>query len=69
MVIKGSMTVKEILKNPKCRAVLNKHFPGLINSPKIKLAGELTVQQVLVKAKGVVPAEKIEAILKDFKKI
>ncbi len=69
MEIKGSMTVKELLKNPKCCAVLNKHLPGIVNHPKVKLAGSLTIQQVLVNAKGIVPAEKVEAILRDLKKI
>ena len=69
MKLQGKMTIGELLDNPQSQAVLKRHLPKLVNHPMIGLARRLTVQEVLLEAKGHIPAKKIEAIIKDLEKL
>lgn len=66
----GKIRVKDLLANPKARALLNQEFPKLMNSPLVGYAGEMTLQQVLSYAGyGSIPKAKIDAVLKQLEKL
>ena len=60
----GSITVKEVLKHPDAKALLYEELPDLMRSPLVKMAGGMTLNQVLTFNKGVVPQKKVDALLK-----
>ena len=64
-----NITVGEILKNPKAKAILAREFPTLINTPIVKLSQHLRLRQVLQYAKGKVPQDKIQRIVKELEEI
>lgn len=63
----GTITVKEILSIPGAKKILVQELPQLMNSPLVKMALGMRLNQVLTHAKGNVTPEKIENILKQLK--
>ena len=63
------ITLGELLANPAAKAVLAREFPGMVNSPLIKLYSRKSVAQVLKLAQGKVPAEKLNRIIDELKKL
>ena len=64
-----NITVGELLQNPKAKAVLAREFPTLINTPIVKLYRQMPLRQVMQYAKGKVPQEKIQRIIKELEEI
>ena len=64
-----NITVDELLKNSDAKAILSSEFPTLINSPMVKLYKNMSLKKVLTYAKGNVPDEKIQRIIKELENI
>lgn len=64
-----NITVDELLENQKAKAILSREFPTLINSPMVKLYKNLSLKKVLSYAKGNVPEEKLQRIIKELENI
>ena len=64
-----NITVDELLKNSNAKAILSREFPTLINSPMVKLYKNMSLKKVLTYAKGNVPDEKIQRIIKELENI
>lgn len=62
----GQITVSEISRDPRAYALLNREFPQIVQSPLFRLAGGMTLQQVLTFAKGSIPQEKIDSLLEQL---
>ena len=62
----GQITVSEISRDPRAYALLNREFPQIVQSPLFRLAGGMTLQQVLALAKGSIPQEKIDSLLEQL---
>lgn len=62
----GQITVSEISRDPRAYALLNREFPQIVQSPLFRLAGGMTLQQVLTFAKGNIPQEKIDSLLEQL---
>ena len=62
----GQITVSEISRDPRAYALLNREFPHIVQSPLFRLAGGMTLQQVLTFAKGNIPQEKIDSLLEQL---
>ena len=48
----GQITVGEVLSNPNARALLQREYPALLNHPMLGMARGMTLNQVLVMARG-----------------
>lgn len=62
----GQITVSEISRDPRAYALLNREFPQIVQSPLFRLAGGMTLQQVLAFAKESIPQEKIDSLLEQL---
>lgn len=65
----GNITVREILSNKQAKALLERELPEIMCSPLIALASSMRLNQVLSFAGGKIPAQKIEELLEQLKKI
>lgn len=59
-------TIGEILDAPAAKAVVDKHLPGVLADPKIKMARPLTLKGLQRFAKDKVSDSALSAIDKDF---
>lgn len=64
----GTITVGEMLKNPSARKLFQQLSPISINSPIIRSAHAMTLNELLRKAKAWVPQERMNEILEALKK-
>ena len=62
-------TLKDLLANPKAKAVLDKHFPGFANNPQLQMAMGMTLKQVAPFSRGAITDEKLKAVEVDLKAI
>ena len=62
----GQLSVSEIPREPRAYALLNREFPQIAQSPLFRLAGGMTLQQVLSFAKGTAMQEKLDSLLKQL---
>lgn len=65
----GQITVGELLSNPRARAVIQREFPNMLNSPMVGLAKNMTLNNVLNYARDIIPQQRINAILNEFSRI
>lgn len=54
----------ELMKHKEAAALLKKSFPEWANSPLLRMASNMTLDEVIRVAGKRVPAEKIETVLK-----
>lgn len=64
----GKITVGELLKNPNARALFHKLSPISINSPIIRAANRMTLNELIRKAHSWMPEEQINQILEELKR-
>lgn len=64
-----NITVGQLLSNPKAKSIMAREFPTLINTPIVKLYSNKSLKQVLSLAKGKVPQDKIQRIIKELEMI
>jgi len=69
MAVTINSTLKELLADPKAKAVLEKHFPGFSNNPQLQMAMGMTLKQIQPFSRGVITDEKLKAVEADLKKI
>lgn len=65
----GNITIRQILRVPQARELLQTELPQLAKSPLIRLASGMTLNQVLTRAKGYLPPEKLQSLLEQLKSI
>lgn len=63
----GKITVGQLLKVPDAQRILAAELPELANSPLLRFARNMTLNQVLTYAKGHVSDEKVKRILSQLK--
>lgn len=63
----GNITVGQLLKVPGARNILAAELPELANSPLLRMAGGMSLNQVLTFAKGNVSDDKVKQILAQLK--
>lgn len=65
----NQITVGELLKNPKARAMFAREFPQIMNSPLLAFAKNMTLSSVIGYAKNHLPKEKIKALYEELERI
>lgn len=65
----GNITIRQILQVPQARELLQTELPQLANSPLIRLASGMTLNQVLARTKGYLSPEKLQSLLEQLKSI
>ena len=68
MAVTINSTLKELLADPKAKAILEKHFAGLSGNPQLQMAMGMTLKQIQPFSKGAITAEKLKLVEEDLKK-
>ena len=65
----NKITIGEVLKIPKAKAILLRNFPELINPFLLKAASKMTLENTLKLAHGPLAQEKIDKIILEMQTI
>lgn len=65
----GSITIRDLLRNPGAKAIMKREFPGLSGSPMFLMAQGMSLNKVIGLAGGTVPKSKIEDVIKQLKEL
>ncbi len=65
----GNIKVSQLLQNPQARAILNREFPGVINSPMVRMAQGMSLNRVISHVRGKIPQSTINRVLKELKEL
>ena len=69
MAVTISSSLKDLLADPKAKAILEKHFPGFSSNPQLQMAMGMTLKQIQPFSKGVITDDKLKLIEQELKKI
>ncbi|MCJ7575166.1 MAG: hypothetical protein MUO80_00510 [Dehalococcoidia bacterium] len=69
MAVTINSSLKDLLADPKAKAILEKHFPGFSGNPQLQMAMGMTLKQVQPFSKGVITDDKLKLVENDLKKI
>ena len=58
----GNITVGEAMCDPRARALLQREFPGIADSPMFRMAQGMTLNQVLCRVSSHVPKAKLDRV-------
>ncbi len=67
MAITIDSSIKDLLANPKAKAILDKHIPGISTNPQIAMVETMSLPDVQPMSSMVTPAM-LKAIEEDLKK-
>lgn len=59
----GNIRVGDLLQNPGAVRIFNEEFPGMLNSPMVRMARGMSLNRVLGHVRGKVPQQKINRVL------
>lgn len=66
-LMQNKIKLGELMKHPTAGVLLKKEFPEWANSPLLKMASKMTLEDILKIAKKRVPQTKIDAVLEKLK--
>lgn len=69
MAVTINSTLKELLADPKAKAILEKHFPGFSGNPQLQMAMGMTLKQIKPFSQGLVTDEKLKLVEQELTKI
>jgi hypothetical protein len=69
MAVTINSSLKELLADPKAKAILEKHFPGFSSNPQLQMAMGMTLKQIQPFSKGVITDDKLKLIEQDLNKV
>jgi hypothetical protein len=69
MAVTINSTLKDLLADPKAKAVIEKHFPGFSSNPQLQMAMGMTLKQIQPFSRGVITDDKLKLVEEDLKKI
>jgi len=59
--------LEDVMKNPKAAAIIEEYVPGASKDPKMKLAGNLTLTQIVKMSAGLLSPDLLEDVDKKLK--
>lgn len=62
----GKITLAELARDPRARAVVDREFPGILGHPLAGMFLGMTVNQAMVRMKGRVPQATLQRMLKEL---
>ena len=65
----NTITVKELLENPKSRAVFQRRFGTLMRHPVVRASQSLTLAQISEMASACLPKKVIDETIEELKKL
>jgi hypothetical protein len=68
MAVTINSPLRELLADPKAKAILEKHFPGFSGNPQLQMAMGMTLQQIKPFSQGAITDEKLKLVEADLSK-
>lgn len=65
----GNITLGEIVRDPKARALVNRELPGVLNHPFAGRFMGMSLSKALGMARGRVPEDTVERLLSGLKEL
>jgi len=59
--------LEEVMKNPEAAKIIEQYVPGASSDPKMKLAGNLTLTQIVKMSAGLLSPDLLEDVDKKLK--
>ena len=69
MAVTINSSLKDLLADPKAKAILEKHFPGFSSNPQLQMAMGMTLKQIQPFSQGAITDDKLKLVEADLKKI
>ena len=69
MAFNADSTLRQVLADPKAKAVLEKHVPGMSNHPLLGMAMGMSLKMVASFPQAGISPDKYKAILDDLAKL
>ena len=69
MAFTADSTLKQILADPKAKAVLEKHVPGMSNHPLLGMAMGMSLKTIAGFPQAGIAPDKLKAIVDDLAKL
>jgi len=69
MAVTINSTLKDLMADPKAKAVLDKQFPGFSSNPQLQMAMGMTLKQIQPFSRGAITDEKLKLVEEDLKTI
>ena len=66
---KGGITLGELARDPRARALVNREFPGILNHPLAGMFLGLPLNQAVAKFGGRVPRQTVQRLLKELEEL
>lgn len=63
----GRITLRQLLGHPEAKKILQRELPQYMKPGLIRMAGGMSLNQILSYAKGTVPKSKVDSILHQLK--
>ncbi len=63
----GNITLGELARDPRARALVDREFPGMLNHPMAGMFMGLTLNQAVRKAGGRVPQKTLRRLVEELK--
>ena len=69
MAFNADSTLKQVLADPKAKAVLEKHVPGMSNHPLLAMAMGMSLKMIASFPQAGIAPDKFKAIVDDLAKL
>ncbi|MCI9195431.1 MAG: hypothetical protein HFF14_07675 [Angelakisella sp.] len=65
----GAISLGEIVRDPKARALVDREFPGILNHPFARRFLGMSLSKALGMARGRVPEDSIQRLLAELREL
>jgi hypothetical protein len=63
------ITVRELLDNPKSRAVLERRFPEAMRLPIVSMSGSMTLERAIMMVSAYIPQSAIQETIRELQEL
>ena len=65
----GTVTLGQLLQNPKVQQLLEREMPGLLKSPMLRRFEAMSLRQALSMLRGKIPATRLAALVRELEEL
>ena len=65
----GNITLRELLANPRAKALLTREFPQFTSGPMLMMGKNMSLSRILGHARGRVPQQQLDRVLRQLQEL
>ena len=65
----GNITLREVMANPKAKALLQREFSQMVSGPMLMLGQGMSLSRILSHARGKVPQQKLDDVIRQLREL